>query len=206
MIKNLIFDFGKVLVDYDFEKFFRQHIPDPIRCREFSTLLNTDEMLERFDRELIPIEETIEELKAEHPHFKKEISIFSERYPEIVTGEMEGMYQLLSRLKEEGYRLYGLTNWCTKVYVTMKQYDIFNLLDGYVISSEEHQVKPEPEIYQCLLDRYNLNADECVFTDDKAVNIVGAEKLGIRGIVFKDAWQFETELKRLLNSCIREAI
>ena len=196
MIKNLIFDFGKVLVDYDFLDFFAKIIPDKERCSAFGALLNTVHFANIIDREERPFEETMEDFIGHHKEFEKEIRVFMEHYPEIVKCEMPGMRDLLTRLKAEGFKLYGLTNWCSKVHITISQFDIFTLLDGWVISSEEKVVKPEPEIYQRLFDRYGLEPSECVFTDDREENIEGARRMGMDRIVFVDAKQYEEELRR----------
>lgn len=198
MIKNLIFDFGMVLVDYSFEGFFKRHIPDAERCKAFAKVFNTPEFQEQMDREAKPIDEIMGDVLAENPGFLPEMTMFKECYPDIVIGETEGMRDLLTRLKAEGYKLYGLTNWCSKVHLTMAQYDIFKLLDGRVISSEEKVVKPEPEIYKILFERYGLKPEECVFTDDRLVNIEGGRRVGMEGIVFQNAKQYEDELRKLI--------
>ncbi len=196
---NLIFDFGKVLVDFDFEAFFRKYIPDTERCYAFLPVLYNDNIAQRLDRELQSFDEIIAEVIAKNPDFEPEIRLFCDHYPEIVTHETEGMYDLLTRLKAEGHRLYGLTNWCSKVHITMTQFPIFQLLDGQIISSEEKVIKPEPEIYHRLFRKYNLKPEECIFTDDRAENIEGGRRLGMNGIVFKDAKQYERELRLLLE-------
>lgn len=198
MIRNIIFDFGKVLVDYDFEGLFKKYIPDAERCRTITQLLHTDSILHLMDREQEPFMDVINHIITLFPDYETEIRIFAEHFPEIVIGEMPGMRQLLTSLKAQGYRLYGLTNWCSKVHVTMKQYPIFSLLDGRVISSEEKLIKPQPEIYQCLLQRYNLQAEETLFVDDRADNIEGGERVGIRGIVFLNAEQLKHDLSAIL--------
>ena len=199
MIKNLIFDFGKVLVDYDFEAFFRRYITDEERCRAFTPILHNEEVQRMFDREEHSFDEIIEEMICQHREFEQEIRYFATHYPEIVTNEVEGMRDLLTRLKGEGYRLYGLTNWCSKVYLTMAQFEIFDLLDGYIISSEEKVIKPEEEIYQRLFNRFNLKPEECLFADDRAENIEGGRRVGMEGIVFTDARQYERELEEVLS-------
>ena len=199
MTRNLVFDFGKVLVEYDFVDFFRQLIPDAKRCMQLASILTDEETLRRFDREEKPIEELVKDLISENPAFEDEIRLFAERYPEIITGEMPGMKELLVRLKGEGFSLYGLSNWCSKVYVTMGQYDIFQLMDGYVISSEEHLVKPEAGIYHRLYEKFGLKPEECIFADDKQENIEGARMTGMRGIVFENAAQYERELRSMLR-------
>ena len=198
MIKNLIFDFGKVLVDYDFEAFFRRYITDEERCRAFTPILHNEEVQRMFDREEHSFDEIIEEMVGKHREFEEEIRYFATHYPEIVTNEVEGMRDLLTRLKGEGYRLYGLTNWCSKVYLTMAQFEIFDLLDGYIISSEEKVIKPEAEIYQRLFDKFGLKPEECIFADDRAENIEGGRRVGMEGIVFTDARQYERELRAML--------
>lgn len=198
MIKNLIFDFGKVLVDYDFKAFFRKYIPNTERCQAFTPVLYNEELQQMLEREERPFDVIMEDWIENHKEFEHEIRYFNEHYPEIVTNEVEGMYELLTQLKAEGYKLYGLTNWCSKVYLTMAQFPIFKLLDGQIISSEEKVIKPEPEIYQRLFDKFNLKPEECIFADDRAENIEGGSRLGMDGIVFKDAKQYERELREYL--------
>ena len=198
MIKNLIFDFGKVLVDYDFKAFFRKYIPNTERCQAFTPVLYNEELQQMLDREERPFDVIMEDWIENHKEFEHEIRYFNEHYPEIVTNEVEGMYELLTQLKAEGYKLYGLTNWCSKVYLPMAQFPIFKLLDGQIISSEEKVIKPEPEIYQRLFDKSNLKPEECIFADDRVENIEGGSRLGMDGIVFKDAKQYERELREYL--------
>ena len=200
MIKNLIFDFGKVLVDYDFDLFFSKIISDKDRLIEFCKILNNQEMAEKMDRGAMSVEEIIAELKQNHPDFTEEIQLFADRYTDIVTGEVPGMKALLTKLKKDGFKLYGLSNWCNKVYQTIEEYkDIFGLLDGFIISSDVHLLKPEPEIYQRLFEKYNLSPSECVFADDKIENIVGSENVGMKAIHFKNAKQYEEELLNIIN-------
>ncbi|MDD5997743.1 MAG: HAD family phosphatase [Bacteroidales bacterium] len=198
MIRNIILDFGKVLVDYDFDIFFRRYVPDENRRKQFVPILYNDGLTPVVDRGEKPFEEIVDDLIAENPEFEPELRIFSEHYPDLIIGEIPGMKNLLKRLKTEGFKLYGLSNWCSKVYITMEQYDIFNLLDGYIISSEVHKIKPEPGIYQSLFDRFSLKPEECVFADDKEENVEASIKEGMPAIVFKNAEQFETELRKLL--------
>ena len=200
MIKNLIFDFGKVLVDYDFEAFFRRYITDEERCRAFTPILHNEEVKRMFGREEHSFDKIIEEIICQQREFEQEIRYFDEHYPEIVTNEVEGMRELLTRLKAEGYKLYGLTNWCSKVHLTMAQFEIFALLDGYVISSEEKVIKPEAEIYHRLFQRFDLKPEECLFADDRAENIEGGRRVGMEGIVFTDARQYERELRKILHA------
>lgn len=199
MIKNLIFDFGKVLVDYDFDSFFKSYIPNAERCQAVTSILYNERVQQILDREDKPFDELMEEIISNNKEYEPEIRYFMAHYPDVVKGEMEGMSDLLKQLKSEGYKFYGLTNWCNKVHQTMAQYEIFRLLDGYIISSEEKVIKPEPEIYHRLFNKYNLKPEECIFADDRVENIVGARNVGMDGIIFVDAVQYEKELRQLIS-------
>lgn len=199
MIKNLIFDFGKVLVDYDFESFFKSCIPNAERCQAVTSILYNEKVQQILDREDKPFDELMEEIIGNNKEYEPEIRYFMAHYPDVVKGEMEGMSDLLKQLKSEGYKFYGLTNWCNKVHQTMAQYEIFQLLDGYIISSEEKVIKPEPEIYHRLFNKYNLKPEECIFADDRVENIVGGRNVGMDGIIFVDAVQYEKELRQLIS-------
>lgn len=199
-IKNLIFDFGKVLVDYDYEAFLRHIISDEERFAAVANIFCDYEVQRIIDREEIPFDDMMQDFIDSNKPYEQEIRTFAAFYHTIVTGEVPGMKALLTRLKAEGFKLYGLSNWCSKVYITMAQYDIFSLLDGFVVSADEHLMKPEPEIYRCLFDRFNLKPEECLFADDREENILGGQQLGMDGIVFRSTQQYETELRQKLGS------
>lgn len=198
-IKNLIFDFGKVLVDYDFFHTIRRYFKSEEDLEEFATLFTSIEFLNQCDREEIPFEQIIQNAKQEHPKFEYQLERFYEEYTQFVLGEIPGMKELLIKLHAEGFKLYGLTNWCSKVHEVMKQWEIFTLLDGEVISSDEKLIKPDVAIYLRLCEKYDLNPSECLFTDDREINIEGAKKAGMQGIVFLNAAQYEAELREILS-------
>ena len=129
------------------------------------------------------------------------MELYDTDYLRLVGEEMPGMHQLLTDLHEEGFRLYGLTNWGHKFWLVYKKYSIFQLLDGQVVSGEEHVVKPDPKIFNILLNRYGLNPEESIFTDDRAENVEGAQQLGIHGIVFQNAEQLREEIGKLVRGC-----
>lgn len=199
MIKNLIFDFGKVLVDYDFFHAIRPYFATEAELQEFGELFTSVEFLNRCDKEEEPFAEIIKDSQRRYPKFEYQLQQFYDHYPEFVTNEIPGMRDLLTRFRNEGYKLYGLTNWCSMVHKVMEKWDILTMLDGRVISSEEKLIKPDVAIFQRLCDKYDLKPEECVFTDDRASNVDGAIKAGMQGIVFYSAEQYESELREILH-------
>lgn len=199
MIKNLIFDFGKVLVDYDYMLVLDQVFSTHEQSVDFYNHLMAEGWNKRLDREDKPFDAIIGDMAEAMPQYADEIRQFGNRYTEFVIGEIDGMRTLLEQLKQEGYRLFGLTNWCSKVHVTMKQYPIFELLEGRLVSSEEHLVKPERAIYERMCEKFALNPEECVFADDRMDNVEAARAYGMQGIVFRNAHQYEADLHRILD-------
>ena len=196
MIRNLVFDFGRVLLDYDIPALISQFFENEQQIKEFASICLTPAAMELQDRGDKPWDELLDDMKKACPKYSAQVDMYDRRYQEFMTGEMPGMRDLLLELKARGYKLYGLTNWSVKVYETMANYpEIFALLDGKLISCEEHMVKPYPEVYERLCEKFSLKAEECFFTDDKAENIEGARKVGIEGVVFENAQQYRRALE-----------
>jgi haloacid dehalogenase superfamily, subfamily IA, variant 3 with third motif having DD or ED len=104
----------------------------------------------------------------------------------------------IKALKEDGYKLYCITNFTRTGYEQC--YDCISFVeefDGCVYSFKEGIVKPNPDIYKILLGRYDLKAEECVFIDDTEENILSAEKLGFKGIVFTGYEDAAAKLKEI---------
>ena len=114
----------------------------------------------------------------------------------MMGGEIEGMSSLVQRLKAAGYRVFGLTNWSSETFPLVRdKYPIFSLMDGMVVSGEEHLLKPFAAIYNCLLERYGLRAEESLFVDDNLANVEGARAVGMQGVQFISAEELERTLK-----------
>lgn len=199
MIKNLIFDFGKVLVDYGYIPVLTEIFASREKAEAFFRRFMSEKWNVRLDLENESFEEIIAAMQRSMPEYSKEIQQFGERYTDFIFGEVKGMRALLVKLKSEGYRLYGLSNWCSKVHLTIQRYPIFQLLDGWVISSEVHIAKPSKAIYDCVCCKFNIKAEESVFTDDLPENVEAARKFCMHGILFKDASEYEKELRRIIG-------
>ncbi len=199
MIRNIIFDFGAVLVDWDPHHLYIPYFGDAQRAEWFLTEIcpyswNTQADAGRTTQEIT------EERIALFPEWEKEIRMYYGRWIEMMGGQIPGMEALVRDLKERGYGVYGLTNWSRETFPLVRdRYPVFGLLDGYIVSGEERMMKPDPAFYQLLLDRYGLKAEECLFIDDNPRNASGGECLGIRGLVFHDAEQVRAELGILLS-------
>ena len=194
MIRNFIFDFGKVLICYDYPAFLSSIFPDEAERRSFERIFCSMEFTQRCDLGEEAFINIIREYQAKFPHWKEQLQAFHDRQLDAMTVEMPGMRSLLTRLKAAGYKLYGLTNWSSTVYPVIDKFDILRMMDGTLISSEEHLVKPDAAIYDRLCEKFGLHKEECLFTDDKQVNVDGSLAAGMPAVLFRDADSFEMEL------------
>ena len=199
MIRNIIFDFGAVLLDWDPRHLYVPYFGAAAKAEWFLTEIcpyswNTEADAGRLTAEMT------EERVALFPEWEKEIRMYYGRWIEMMGGQVPGMEALVRDLKKRGYGLYGLTNWSRETFPLVRdRYPVLGLLDGMVVSGEEMTAKPGPGLYRILLERFGLRAEECLFIDDNPVNIAGGEAVGIRGLVFRDAEQVRSDLKKNLG-------
>lgn len=194
---NIIFDFGNVLVRWEPKKvflpyfnydekeydFFWEHICDA----DFRNRIDAGEKQEG----------VIKEYQAKFPKYADRIAMYWSHWEESLPGEMPGMYDLVAQLKgDPSNHIYGLTNWSMETFpIARQRFKVLQLIDDYVVSGAEGFVKPDHRLFQILLDRFGLRAEECVFVDDNAANVASACKMGFNGIVFEGA----DNLRKKLN-------
>lgn len=199
MIKNIIFDFGNVLVTHDLRPMLKCFFGNDSKAMDaFNAILSDRNFVDNCDRGVFPFEKMVDNMIRQYPEFNSAFHYLKDNYLDEITGEVEGMHSLLIRLKAEGYKLYGLTNWSDTIYRVMDRFDIFQLLDGRVISCEEHFIKPEKEIYLRLCEKYGLTPSECIFTDDRANNVKGAKAVGMEAVIFTDCQKFISDIERII--------
>lgn len=200
MIKNIIFDFGGVLVDWNPHYLFDSYFNDAEKCDWFIENVCNTEWNAQMDKGK-PFEVAVRERIAEFPEYEDAIKLYHKEWMKTMGEEIPGMYELIKNLKENGFPvIYGLTNWSNETFpMVQKKYGIFSLIDNIVCSGDEKLLKPDPQIYQILLERYNLKAEESVFIDDNANNVKGAIDMGMKSIRFVNAEQLKNDLKELLN-------
>lgn len=200
MIRNIIFDFGSVLVDWNPELLYGPYFNDKARMDMFLTEICPHSWNVQADEGRSTAEIT-EERVAMFPEWEKEIRMYYGRWVEMMGGQIPGMQEVVEDLGRRGFRLYGLSNWSAETfYLVRHDYPVFSLLDGFIISGEVKCAKPDPGIYRTLLRHFDLKPEECLFIDDNPANVAAGEAEGIRGTVFTSAEQ----LKRVLAEVLPE--
>ncbi|MCW1962642.1 HAD family phosphatase [Chryseobacterium viscerum] len=196
-IKNIIFDFGGVLMDWNPRYFFKDYFNDNEKMEYFLQNIAQDEWNVEQDRGRSLAEGTEIQVKK-FPEWEKEIRAFYDNWTVMLKSEIPQNVEVLRKLKNTDYHLFGLTNWSEETFpYALENYDFFQIFEGkIVVSGTEKLIKPDPEIWHVLLERYNIKADESVFIDDNPKNIEVAQSLGFITIqVFPDT-DLAKELKK----------
>ena len=191
----VIFDFGGVLVDWNPRYLYRKLFGgDEAGMERFLTDIGFSEWNLGLDAGR-PRVEAVAELAALHPSYADLIRAYHERWEESIRGPIDGSVAVLGELKQAGWPLYGLTNWSHETFpVTRQRYPFFRWFDGIVVSGEERLLKPDPRLFRCLLERYDIAPGRAVFIDDNRHNVDAAVALGVHGIQFHSPAQLRDEL------------
>lgn len=196
MIRNVVFDFGGVLVDWNPEYLFKDVFSDRSELEHFLSNICTPDWNGRQDagRSLSEASHTLQE---QHPEYRDQIRLYYDEWTTMLGGPIEQNVALLKPLKIN-YRLFGLTNWSAETFpIAYDLYPLFREFEGIVISGKENLAKPDEKFYQVLLERYGLAAAECVFIDDSEQNIRAATVLGFHTVHLKDGMCLKQELTQL---------
>ncbi len=184
-IKNIVFDMGGVLVDFDAKRSLTTHF-DP----KYHEIINEKtfaspewRLMDKGDYE---VEEAIsimcKDLPYElHGEVRKMILDHEGEMPPI-----KEMYPIVKSLKENGYNIYLLSNCPGWFDDFKKSVPVFDFFDGFIISAKYNLIKPEKEIYEVLFSEFSLAPEECFFIDDSPANIATARELGMYGHCFND--------------------
>jgi 2-haloacid dehalogenase len=133
-------------------------------------------------------------LQQEFPKFHSHIGLFYDKWETMLKSDIPETVNLLHKLKLK-YKIYGLTNWSAEtISIAYERFSFFNEFDGIVVSGQEKIIKPDYKIYQLLLDRFNLKAENTIFIDDNINNIKAAKEMGLYGIHFDNPSKLEFDL------------
>jgi 2-haloacid dehalogenase len=183
--RAVVFDLGGVLLDWNPRYLYRKLFDDEAEMERFLDEVCTMEWHHAHDLG-IPPEQTVPPLIAEHPEYAEHIWAWPERSEEMLSGPIEESVEILSALKEQGVPLYALTNMETWTYPGRRdRYPFLRWFDGTVVSGFERVAKPDPRIFELLLDRFDLTAASTLFIDDSAKNVATARDMGLQGIEFE---------------------
>ena len=184
MIKTIIFDIGGVLIGYNWLDFLTKLFNDEEKAKRLKE--NIFKHWNEVDRGVISDEELLELFASDAPDLKDDIKYFWEHVGEALW-QFDFTKDWLKELKARGYQLLYLSNWSYHVReCSQEQLDFLPLLDGGIFSYEVKLIKPDHEIYEEIIRKYDLTPSECVFLDDKLANCEAARECGLHAVQVVD--------------------
>ena len=186
MIRNIVLDMGNVLLDYNpnviLDKVFENEEDKQIILKE---LFGGPEWVQG-DLGIITNSERYDGVSRRVPErLHHGLKRCVEEW-DICMIPVEGAKDFCRFVRERGYGMYVLSNACSMFYKYFPKYFPLEDFDGIVVSSDEHIVKPDRRIYEIILERYGLEAGECLFIDDRKDNTLGALGVGMNAHIFRN--------------------
>ena len=197
-MKNLIFDVGGVLIGYRWKEMFTDDFGlSDEGAEELAVRIFDDPLWPDFDRGLIEVDDLVEHYCALYPdsecYFKR---LFYEN--DKMATDREAVWEKIAELKSRGYAIYILSNYSEFLFKKHTDHMSFRkIIDGGIVSYEVGAIKPEPKIYEKLLDKYSLDPATCIFYDDIEKNVEAARSLGLESYLVTSEEDLLDKLGRL---------
>ncbi len=185
-INTVIFDIGNVLAPFGWEETFADLFDEETAARVAKATVLNRTLWDEFDRGALSDEEIIDSFKKSDPDIADLIEdavweIYKRKTP------YEYAERWIKRLKEQGYKIYLLSNYGRTAFNMSKpQFTFLKYVDGGVISYQVEITKPDDRIYMILCQKYGISPNEAVFIDDNKANIEAADNLGFFTVLHED--------------------
>lgn len=197
MIATIIFDIGNVLADFTWREHYESFGFDEKMIERLADATVRSPLWNEYDKGVMTYEELFQGFVDNDPEIEPQLR---EVFSDVSTMVVRNDYAIpwIHALQDKGYRCLYLSNFSERAHrECAAALDFIPHMDGGILSYQEKIIKPMPEIYQLLIDRYGLTPEECVFLDDTKRNLDAAEKFGIHTILFQNQAQAIEELKKL---------
>jgi 2-haloacid dehalogenase len=194
----VVFDLGGVLIDWDPRHLYRKLFAgDEAAMEHFLATVCTREWHRHHDAGR-SFAEGARILKEQHPDKAELIDAFGARQDEMMAGPIARTVEILKGLRDRGTPLYALSNWPVEGFTSARErFDFLGWFRGIVISGEVGAIKPEPRIYEALLERFAIDPLSAIFIDDVEVNAAAARQFGMHAIHFTNPATLRADLVAL---------
>ena len=184
MIKNIVFDFGNVILEWNEDKVVSNYSNNKEEKELFKKVIFNSENWIKLDDGTLDYKQATELFKENLPtNLSDKVEEIMSTWYKIMPINPE-ISNLIKKLKEYNYKIYALSNTNVLVYEYIKNSEIGKYFDGFLISAIEKMMKPNEEIYYRLFEKFELVPEECFFIDDSEKNILASRKCGMEGHIF----------------------
>jgi FMN phosphatase YigB (HAD superfamily) len=198
-IKAVVFDLGKVLVDFDYSIAARKLVENSAKpASEIQKMLDHSPLLYRFESAGMTNEEFYGEFCRE-AGFNGNYDLFAAAFGDIFS-EMPEMIRFQQQLRSKQVPTYILSNTNgIAIGHIRRNFQFFANFDGYVLSYEQGALKPHAPIYEAAERMIGARGQELVFIDDRPENCEGAEKLDWRTVCHREPAETISFVEKLLS-------
>ena len=195
---DIILDMGNVLLEWNKDKILKSVAKTQKDYLILDKVIFQSGLWERLDLGTLTREELVDKvLSMIGDCYQKKVEEVIWNWPAYIDIYTE-VFPLLARLKENGHRIFVLSNTSPVFYELLKDQlaPLEKILDGFVLSCDIKAIKPDRKMFEEILHKYQLDPANCVFLDDIADNTKMAESLGIRAYQVKQRSDVEDILKK----------
>jgi 2-haloacid dehalogenase len=198
VFEAVLFDLGKVLLDWDPRYFYVRFFPaDEAGLEHFVRHVVAPEWILEMDAGK-PAAKAIEERARAFPEHAALIALWPRGWPTMLRGEIAASVAILAGLRGRGRRLCALTNFSTETFpVARARHEFLGWFEDIVVSGEHGVVKPDPRIYRLTIERCRLEPSRTVFIDDSPANVAAARAAGLHALHFTSPEQLRADLVAL---------
>ena len=199
-MKNIIFDVGSVLIGYRWRDMCLEAGWEEEKAEKIGRGFFDSPLWPDFDAGLITMEELIGSVAEMYPELREDARWFITSGKKMVV-ERPRVWERAINLKRKGFKLYLLSNYSEELFrLHTAGFPFLDFVDGSVISYQIKKIKPDPAIYQHLMQKYRLKPEDCLFFDDKPENTEAARRLGMAAVTVEEGSEelLVRELERLL--------
>lgn len=195
-MKHIVFDLGRVLIEWDPELAFTHRFPSAQAVRDWMTRVGFSDWNAHQDAGR-SFADGLAQARADLGDAEAApLGDYLDRFPLTIARAVPGTWEIADVLKARGHRMFAITNWGRETWpaATAQYPRLEEVFEDIVISGVERLVKPQPEIFHLLLNRNDITAGDCIFIDDSAANVAAARGIGMDAIRFTDAGALTAEL------------
>lgn len=198
MIEAVVWDIGRVLVEWDLSLIYRDAIPDESERQRFVTDVVSEHWHMQHDAG-VPFATMVAARQAEFPQHADLIALYATHWLESIPGPVPGTHDLIRRLTQRGVPQYAITNFGVDAWALFRPtFPVLDHMQDIVVSGVERMVKPGEAIFDLAAQRFGHSPESMLFIDDNAANVETARRLGWHVFHFEgDAAALETEMARL---------
>lgn len=196
MVKAVVFDVGRVIVEWDLRCLFAKLIDDPAQLDWFLNHVVTEEWHFEHDAGR-PLSDMVPERKAQFPDHADLIDAYAARFLETIPGPVAGTAELIRALDNAGVPLFAITNFGADFWeMFLPTQPVLNHFRDIVVSGQEQLAKPDPAIFRLAQQRFGHAPAEMLFIDDNPANVAAARQEGWQVHHFINAPGLAADLRR----------